>query len=87
VRQHGSDQPGIMHLDARNRVRENKSTPLRMNPFIVRQQSESAFKQPRSFIGLIWRQTEPILGGRASAGVPEFNQILRGETQSLPASH
>jgi hypothetical protein len=55
MHQHCGNEPRVMHLDTRNRVSEDKPTPLRMNPFIVRYQSESAFKQLRSFVGLGWR--------------------------------
>lgn len=55
MHQHCGNEPRVMHLDTRNRVSEDKPTPLRMNPFIVRYQSEPAFKQLRSFVGLGWR--------------------------------
>src|SRR5207248_149270 len=47
------------------------------------QEPESAFNQRGTFVRLGWRQAEPILGYRASAHVPEFDQILRGKTKTL----
>lgn len=84
LRQHRGDQPGVVHLDTRHRVRDDEPAPFRMNPFVVRQEPESAFKQRRSFVGLGRRQAETVVRYPASAHVPELDQILRSKAKALP---
>jgi hypothetical protein len=41
MRQHRGDQPGIVDLDTLHRMSDNKPTPFRVNPLIIRQEPES----------------------------------------------
>ena len=73
VCQHRGDEAGIVYLHARYGMGDHQTTPLPMNPLIVRQQPESALDQRGARVGFGRRQAEPVLELWASAHIPELD--------------
>jgi hypothetical protein len=83
---HGSDQAGIVHLDARNGVGNQQIPPLPMHGPAVFQKSKPIFYKPCPAVHFENRKTVAIPLSRAGTGIPELSQILRRVTKVV-SSH
>src|SRR5262249_45225994 len=82
---HRGDQPGIVYLRSRDRVREYETAPFRMDSLIIWQELERSLDPLRWLVSFHRRQAVSISACRARAGVPELHHVLRDITEPVAA--